>query len=211
MSAVEELIGEHGAAVVKVPSGRGGRGIYVVNPEAKETSAFQGTRELHMPPADFVSAHVAEVAEHRSVMVMEPLQPPAFDLDVLAWQGRAVHLLPRKRLFSALPNEGHVIVRNESMRDIGRRIVEGFQASWLFDIDFMLTDTGAPAVLEINPRASGSVAVPLAAGVPLIDDLLSLIAGDDVTPIEPPYDALVFPHTALHVSPAGEWDTSGIS
>ena len=97
------------------------------------------------------------------------------------------------------------------MRDIGRRIVEGFQASWLFDIDFMLTDTGAPAVLEINPRASSSVAVPLAAGVPLIDDLLSLIAGDDVTPIEPPYDALVFPHTALHVSPAGEWDTSGIS
>ena len=46
--------------------------------------------------------------------------------------------------------------------------------SWLYDCDLMLDSKGRPCILEINPRQSGSVSVSVAAGIPLLDDLISL-------------------------------------
>ena len=46
--------------------------------------------------------------------------------------------------------------------------------SWLYDCDLMLDSKGQPCILEINPRQSGSVSVSVAAGIPLLDDLISL-------------------------------------
>jgi carbamoylphosphate synthase large subunit len=45
----------------------------------------------------------------------------------------------------------------------------------LVDVDAILTPDGEVAPLEINPRPSGSVAVALAAGVPLYDQLFELL------------------------------------
>jgi predicted ATP-grasp superfamily ATP-dependent carboligase len=38
----------------------------------------------------------------------------------------------------------------------------------------MLDSKGRPCILEINPRQSGSVSVSIAAGIPLLDDLICL-------------------------------------
>ena len=39
--------------------------------------------------------------------------------------------------------------------------------SWIVDVDIMTKSNGEPAVIEINPRISGSAVVSMIAGVPL--------------------------------------------
>ena len=69
--------------------------------------------------------------------------------------------------------------------------------SWIFDVDYMFASDGSPVILEINPRASGSVAVPIAAGVPLFDDMLSLAYGKNVEEIKYPKQMVVYPVKSL--------------
>ena len=46
--------------------------------------------------------------------------------------------------------------------------------SWIVDVDIMTKSNGEPAVIEINPRISGSAVVSMIAGVPLYKMLLEL-------------------------------------
>ena len=43
----------------------------------------------------------------------------------------------------------------------------------LHDIDLMTDIDGRPKLLEVNPRPSGSIAVSLSLGIPIIDAVIS--------------------------------------
>lgn len=196
LSAVQEIMDTTGEAVVKLPTARGGRGTLVISNSIAETISFEGSRELHMNMPTFIEKHLPNLPSE-SIMVMERLAEPVHDLDILSWQGQNHYLIPRKRLNSALPNEGHILIENNPMAEIGKKIVEELKTSWIFDIDFMTTRDGKPAVLEINPRASGSLSVTLVAGVPLFDDMLSLYKNEPISQIPQPKNQIIFPYTAL--------------
>jgi predicted ATP-grasp superfamily ATP-dependent carboligase len=102
------------------------------------------------------------------------LYEPIFDLDLLAWKGKLISGVVRRRVNPADPNDGHIIVKNNEILNQGKKIVKIFNLSWLYDCDFMLDKKGNPVIIEINPRASGSSSVSIAAGVPLYDNLISL-------------------------------------
>jgi biotin carboxylase len=183
--------------VVKPASARGGRGIYVVSKNGAGTQSYQGSREIHTDPKTFAREHLAEVARGLPAVVMERLVEPVFDVDMLGWEGRPERVVARRRLSSALPNEGHVIVKDERLERLGTQLIEALKASWLLDCDVMFNDRGEPQVLEINPRASGSVAVTMTAGVPLLDDMISLAKGEPIGEVAIPYGRKVVPYKAL--------------
>ena len=122
---------------------------------------------------------------------------PVFDIDMLAWQGAPIRVVPRRRVDSALPNEGHTIVGNNDLIELGSRLVEGLGLSWLYDCDVMYDSRSKPCILEINPRPSGSMAVTVAAGVPLIDDVISLAKGETIPDVAIPVDRVVVPYKAV--------------
>ena len=75
-------------------------------------------------------------------------------------------------------------VPKKNFLEYAKKITKGFNLSWLYDCDIMLNKNSQPVLMELNPRISGSLSASLEAGVPLIDDLISLaknvLESDDV-------------------------------
>ena len=61
----------------------------------------------------------------------------------------------------------------------------------------MINKDGSPGLLEINPRASGSMSVAIAAGVPLFEDMVALHFGEEVAKCSVPVGTFVYPYTLL--------------
>ena len=197
LSALDYVLSATGKAVVKNPSGRGGRGIFVIDNTLSDIERRPGSHELHMSRGAFVDRYMPTVLTGQPVLVMERLVDPVCDLDILAWKGEALTLIPRRRHSSTAPNEGHVLFEGPELAAVGRKIVAALGMSWLFDIDFMTNARGEPIVLEVNPRASGSVSVGMVAGVPLMDDLISLACGERPAPATVPVGRRVYAYNAL--------------
>jgi biotin carboxylase len=199
--AVEELMSRTGSAVVKPARARGSRGVYVLGPEGAGATQYQGSRETHVGTEAFLAEHAEELDELYPLLVMERLEEPVFDVDMLSWHGVPKRVVVRRRVHSAMPNEGHMIVVHEALQNLGRSIITALGSSWLLDCDIMHDSQGAPQILEINPRPSGSLAVPIRAGVPLLDDMISLAFGEPLAETDDPADLLVVPYKALAVVP----------
>ena len=185
------------SVVVKLPSARGSRGIFVLDEKIKGQHFYNHSREIHSNPQVFLNDTLPNLNPEHGYIVMERLFEPVCDLDILAWNGTVVHALPRRRLESANPNNGHIIEKNEEIIKIAKIIIQKMCLSWIFDIDYMFATDGHPIILEINPRASGSVAVPIVAGVPLFDDMFKLLRGERVGVDRYPYKTVVYPIKSL--------------
>lgn len=194
---IDDLVTRTGAAVVKPSRGRGSRGVYVLVPGGSDAQSYQGTRETHIGAEAFLETHAKDLDGHYPLLAMERLVEPVFDVDMLGWEGVPHRVVARRRVHSAMPNEGHLVVRDERLLDLGRSIIAGLGASWLLDVDVMLDNDGEPRVLEINPRPSGSLAVPIRAGIPLLEDMISLAYGEPVAEVEYPAERLVVPYKGL--------------
>lgn len=195
VSAVKDLVAAQGVCIVKPAVARGGRGVRTIRAEGGALD--ERGRHQHLTLDDFLQSHLGDTVEQAPVLVMEQLEPPVFDIDMLAWEGRAIRVVARKRVDPILPNEGHMIVQDERLEAIGHRLIQEFALSWLYDCDVMVDRDGRPCILEINPRPSGSVSAPVTAGVPLIDDLISLVKGEAIPNIAIPYGRVVVPIKAL--------------
>lgn len=197
VSAVEQMFGLYGEVVVKPASAQSSRGVSVVRNAIHGAQEYLGSREVHMDYDTFMTRFVDVYDALFPVVVMKRLREPVHDLDILAWNGEAKRVVARRRRNTALPNEGHEIVVSPVLEDLGRDIVKKLNLSWLVDCDVMFDETGAPCLLEINPRPSHSAVVSMAAGVPLLDDLLSLAQGKEIAPEADPHACLVVPFRTM--------------
>ena len=196
-TVVEQTIAFWGEAVVKPTGSRGGRGVCVIRSDVRGARPYEGGREVHMDQATFRRDYLKGFAGQLPVVVMQRLVEPVYDIDMLAWEGRPVRVVPRRRTNSALPNEGHTIVENPDLVQLGTELIKALDLTWLYDCDIMYDRDGRPGILEVNPRPSGSIAVTIAAGVPLIDDLISLAKGEPVPEVELPVGRVVIPFKSV--------------
>jgi len=199
VSAVGEVMALAGACVVKPATGRGGRDVFVIgNTEgtASLPDEYNG-RETHLSEMAFKELCAGQTEFAFPLIAMERLSEPVFDIDMLAWQGEPVHVVPRRRANSQLPNEGHIFVDAPELQELGTNLVRAFSLSWLYDCDIMYDQAGHPRILEINPRPSGSAAVTVAAGVPLFENMIALAKGDTTSAAPPVAGHTVLPYKTL--------------
>jgi carbamoyl-phosphate synthase large subunit len=194
---VESMYKEHGAVVIKPACARGGRGVYVVSSLSKGVKYFSDRREVHSDLRTFIDTLIHNLKEELPLIVMERLVEPVIDIDLLAWKGRVKRVVPRRRVNSAVPNDGHILVNDKELINLGERLIEIFQLSWLYDCDVMFDSKGNPCVLELNPRQSGSLPVSITAGVPILDDLVSIAKGESIPDIELPINRKIIPYKSL--------------
>jgi carbamoyl-phosphate synthase large subunit len=194
-AAVEKMLGTYNDVVVKPVSARGGRDVCIVTNSGGVAPA--GARESRIPSSKFFGDVLPAYGAALPAMVMPRLEEPVHDLDMLAWRGEPIRVVPRRRVSSTMPNEGHVILDAPKLIDLGERIIALFDLSWLYDCDIMFDAEGQPFILEINPRQSGSIAASVIAGVPLLDDVLSLAKGEPVPPVALPAGRIVVPFKSL--------------
>ena len=158
------------AIVVKPIAARGGRGLRVLLGKSRHIPSWigGGARESRLetaPDERAISLWLADGA----LMVMPVLTDPAYDVDVLAVRGEARQLVVRQRRNPAgIPFTGNTIVPDECISDFCEKATKAIGLDGLHDIDLMTDVSGNPALLEINPRPSGSVVAAHAAGFPIV-------------------------------------------
>jgi len=205
VTSIEELIEVlesdlkvKGDLVVKPASERGGRGIFIISDALSGEKPCHGERELHMDLLTFKDRYSRTGAISLPLLIMERLKDPVYDIDMLAWHGKPIRLIARRRVNSALPNEGHTIVDEFSLYELGKQLISCFSLNWLYDCDVMFGKDGKPYILEINPRPSGSFETSICAGVPLLDDLVSLAKGETIPEVTIPYGRVIVPYKTLY-------------
>ena len=132
------------------------------------------------------------------MIISERLFPPTYDIDMLSFKGKLINVVSRKRLNPQVPNDGHEIINQKKIQDIGKKIIKNFNLSWLYDCDCMTDKKGKIKIIEINPRMSGSLATAIISGYPIVDNLLRLINKMKLDRSKPHKKVLVMPYKTLH-------------
>ncbi|MFC6619389.1 ATP-grasp domain-containing protein [Deinococcus radiophilus] len=102
------------------------------------------------------------------MLLMEVLEGPERSVDCVAWEGRLIRAVVRRKF-----GVGQVIEDRPDLTEAARRIAERYGLSGIFN--FQTKDqAGAANMLEINARASGACATPWPLG--------SIFCGWDWTP-----------------------------
>lgn len=158
------------SVVLKPIAGRGGRGLRVLESEKDSLPLWIGNglrekRYNYIPNDQEIEDWVAEGSQ----MLMPALRDPAYDVDVFSVQGKAQAIIIRRRYNPVgIPFTGNTIQVNEKIFDYCSAISNALKLDGLHDIDLMSDKEGNPALLEVNPRMSGSVAAAHSAGYPIV-------------------------------------------
>jgi carbamoyl-phosphate synthase large subunit len=197
---IAEMREAHVALAVKPSRSRGSRDVYVLEPERKGHERPAGHRETYIDYVTFDHSVLPTLDVTAPWLVMEGLGAPAHDTDVLARDGESLQLVPRTRLNPAgIPFRGNILTDSAQLLDIAKRVACGLDASWLFDIDTMCDSGGNPKVIEINPRPSGSLSAAVAAGLPILDNLIALARGDAIEQVDIPSGLTTLPYLSIEV------------
>lgn len=143
--------------VIKPMRGRGARDILIVGEDKASVSLKK-----------VISRIKGNNIKRLNSMAMEFLPGEAYDVDLLAKDGRVLCIVPRRRLWKnklSPSSEGCVIEKNQTLTKFVTGISELLKLNYIYDFDCGSFPDGSPAIYEINPRSSGAVASSLGAGV----------------------------------------------
>ena len=183
---------ERGSFVIKDAIARGNRGTILVDKNIDGIEDYMGSRELHVGWEYFNENIIKGIDNNFPKLITERLYVPAYDIDILAKNGKVIHAISRERINPAgVPYQGNIMRSNPQLLNLAKKVSEGLKLSWLYDIDVMSRKDGTPIVLEVNPRPSGSSAASMKCGVPLYRDLLELFSADSFQPYEHPKEGLI--------------------
>ncbi len=191
IAAIQDAGYPQRSVVVKPATGRGGRGLHVLlgqdaPPEWLGAGQREERHDWNRPLDDDAAIELLE----GTTLVMPCLKAPVYDADVLARKGRADAVVIRRRTNpTGIPWTGNTICRNAAFEEYARAVTEVLELDSLHDIDLMSNDDGAPALLEVNPRMSGSLAATLVAGIPILDAALAGRVGINL-PVPMPEDSV---------------------
>ena len=190
---IENYLQRYNSFVLKSSTERGSREIFLIN---KQKEFFFLNTNNKMSFKEFKEVFVKKLNSN-SFMIMEKLQKPVYDVDILTWKGELLKCITRKRLHSNFPNRGHKIIENSSITNLCEKIVRSINLSWLYDCDIMFDTYNNPKLLEINPRQSGSLAISLLAGINLIDDVIDLSLNKKIKKEQHKKNNLYIPYQSL--------------
>lgn len=91
------------------------------------------------------------ISNNKNMLLMEFLDGFEYSADCVAYHGKIVGFVVRKKVHQDLPQ---VIVNNESINQQVSLLTESLQLNGMFNIQFKEL-RGVPYVLEINPRLAG--------------------------------------------------------
>ncbi|MEQ8667362.1 MAG: ATP-grasp domain-containing protein [Rhodospirillales bacterium] len=182
--------------VIKPADGRGGRGVAVlIGEDGAPEWMGAGQREARLDAAAFADCDPAALITGRT-MVMPALRAPVYDVDILADNGSVQATVVRRRHnLAGIPWTGNTICRDERFESYARDAAAALGLSGAHDMDLMSDDDGRPALLEVNPRMSGSLAASLAAGIPFLDAAIGMRIGIELPVGLPDHDVEVVPYT----------------
>jgi len=173
--------------VVKPCVARGGRGVWVIS--SRKTSMEELNRGLSIDSMTLETyLEAARTGTFVELLAMPNLTGDMFDVDILNVGGATRYVVPRRRYHvRTTPFRGCYLDNHPGVLDLARLMQETLNLPYLFDFDIILDGEGAPWLLEVNPRISGSVAVTVLSGVNLLEFLVLGCLGEDIPQLDLPW------------------------
>lgn len=176
----------HNKFVMKPISGRGSRGVWIV-----------GEDDTSIKLDELFAHYISLEKEALALLAVEYLPGEAYDVDVIARNGKVICIIPRRRVYkNRLSNfsEGHLVEKNIEIINYAERVVSILNLNGPFDFDCGNFSNETPSVYEINPRLSGSVATGLGAGVNLLEILIKVLLEFPLPEIKIKYGVRMYPY-----------------
>lgn len=121
----------------------------------------------------------------QDIMVLEYLEGYEYSIDCLAWGGRLLAAVPRKKMGGRLEQ----LEDNKELIYMAGKITESYGIPYVFNIQFRYS-RGVPKLLEINPRMSGGLYMSSLSGVNFPYLVLKLLMGESVEVQKPRFDIM---------------------
>lgn len=195
--AAKELGYPRSRLILKPRTGRGARGLAVVDPEVKGFAGQPGVRGHVVGDLETVAEWAGNSAQGiHGMMLMEFLPGAAFDVDCLAQSGDVRCIICRRRTwkdpFSPM-SQGCRAEQQPDIESLVVHIVRSLGLSHVLDFDVAISKDGRPGLMEINPRLSGAAAASVGAGVNFPALVARAALGWPLTPVQPVYGTAMFP------------------
>ncbi len=180
LDAAYELGYPQKPVVVKPPVSNGMRGLRIIDPGRNWKKAFY----IEKPNGLYIKlSWLYDILGDKfdKLIVMEYLPGSEYTVDVLAYKGKIHVIIPRKRLevkmgitFKGIVEKNIQIIKQASKlsNNLNLEFAHGFQ--------FKLDSTGAPKILECNPRIQGTMVISTLAGANIIYDSIKLALGEKI-------------------------------
>jgi len=159
--------------------GRGGRGLVILESENDPLPEWVGSglREKKFK-TKLGNSELNKCLSDAPILIMAALRDPAYDIDILAANGKIKNMVIRRRYNPVgIPFTGNSIEVNDLIYNYCEKITLSLGLDGLHDIDLMSDEKGNPVLLEVNPRMSGSVAASHAGGFPIVSMAIAHLLG----------------------------------
>ena len=90
------------------------KAVFIISSKIKGFKIFNDRREIETSLKSFKNKFKKNLTKSYPLILMNKLKEPVYDLDILAWKGKPLRIIPRKRFNSAVPNDGHIIVNDKN-------------------------------------------------------------------------------------------------
>lgn len=159
--------------VLKPPIGRGTRNVWIIGKDCEGEYSLDKLYTIfeEKKPKKF------------GYLAMEYLPGPAYDVDVLAKEGKSICTVPRRREWKnklSPYSQGCIVEKNTDPMNFVKTIVALLNLNYVYDFDCGTTADGRSAIYEINPRFSGAIAASAAAGANIPVMLVRMLLGMDL-------------------------------
>jgi carbamoyl-phosphate synthase large subunit len=167
VAAVQDLGYPQNRVCFKPSAGTASIGFRILDPKVDHLDLL-----LHSPPTSTISnlEEIGRILSSASpfpeLIVMEYLPGDEFDVDVLALNGEALAVVPRRN--HAMWYGMSLVCTVEPQPDIvvlTKEIVSSLGLSYVISPSFKMDDKGNAKLIEINPRIPGSIITATLAGV----------------------------------------------
>lgn len=187
LQELERAIGELGypekCVVFKPRNSRGARGFWLLDANLNKADFILKSRDRQEITLEWLLDALKNEKEFPKVIVMEYLPGEDFNVDVLAWKGEPLFIIPNQRL---LPKAGPVRVglvkHDEKVRKYVEEVVKAFGFDYFVNVEvaYRSGEDERPLVYEINPRVSGPIVINKQAGVDALKLGLDLALGEKI-------------------------------
>ncbi len=169
LAASKELLGRHGAVVIKEDLGTGGSGMVFVGDPGVDSAPAEGRR--FVSPVELPAVLRFSDGSPRGQwprLICAWLPGREYSVDVLADRGRVLASVVRHRL--AAVGGLATVARTVDEPELDRaaaQVVETLGLSYVNNVQFRRDASGQPRILEVNPRIPGTISLTVEAGLNL--------------------------------------------
>lgn len=192
-SAVLELGYPNVPVCVKPVNGEGGKGFRIITEEKIDIfNEPPGSPKVNL---EAYLNQVRALGEIPELLVTEYLPGIEYSVDCVCKDGITYFCIPRQRIETSMGvSSVSLIEKNEELIEYSKEIISALKLSYNINIQFKISKSGKPKLIEINPRVSGSLVSNCGAGINMLEEALKLAYGMPVENIDIKWGAKMIRH-----------------